>query len=702
MKIKKTFPKILGLIISTSVLFIILFIILFYYTLKVEKEVYSNSTKQFNNEINKLIELDSKPIAVGINNDTNWDEFVNFINTKDEHWYNETIGNELEIYGADYLGVYDANKNFIIRTPGSTIKTIDFIPKQTMDLVNKVGIHKSYLKIPEGIVEITGAAIHASDDPLKNTTPTSGYFFVVRLWNKAFIKKLENTTDSSIEIINVNSDYPVENHKITSIVDLKDSQNKTLSRVVFKRNFDVYFENITNMLYVIILTFFIGLVINLIYTRSLVYYPLDLIKRVLETGNSKAIKLLKGTNGEFSHIGNLFEENRNQKIELINAKLKAEEGDRLKSSFLANLSHEIRTPMNAINGFTDLLINTKLTEEEKLEYLKVIDKSGRNLVSIIDDLIEMSKIDSNQIKPNYSNVNLESCINELYTAIKITIPKSKKLDFYIIKNDKPAVYNIITDEIKLKQIIINLITNAIKFTDEGHIAFGYAIDEIQKKIIFTIKDTGLGIDKDNHKHIFDRFKQVDNDASIKAGGLGLGLAISKAYVDMMGGMITLESTVNEGSVFSFSIPLQYDELSTITVQPINNKAVSKGEEEGTILIAEDDNINFLLFQKIMQVKNYKIIRAVNGLEAVDICINNPNIDVVLMDIKMPIMNGFEALEKVKSIRPNLVVIAQTAYSSSDDEERIYKAGFYGYITKPINREKLFEVLNQVLLGQNPA
>ena len=701
MKIKKTFPKILGLIISTSLFFIILFITLFYYTLKVEKEVYTNSTEQFNNEIHKLLELDSKPIAVGINNDTNWDEFVNFTNTKDAVWYDETIGNELEIYGADYLGVYDANKNFIIRTPTSTIKTIDFIPKQTMDLLHKVGINKSYLKIPEGFVEITGAAIHPSDDPLKNKTPTSGYFFVVRLLSKEFINKLEKTTNSSIEFINVNNNNIDEKHKINSVIELKDSQNKTIAKLLFKRNFDVYFENITNLLYFIILAFFIGLLINLIYTRSLVYYPLDLVRNILENGNVESIKLLKATSGEFSRIGNLFEENSNQKIELINAKLKAEEGDRLKSSFLANLSHEIRTPMNAINGFTDLLINTKLSEEEKIEYLNVIDKSGRNLVSIIDDLIEMSKIDSNQIKPNYTNLNLESCINELHSAIKITIPKSKNLDFYIIKSENPAVFNIITDEIKLKQIIINLITNAIKFTDEGHIAFGYTIDNKKKKIIFTIKDTGLGIDKDNHKHIFDRFKQIDNDASIKAGGLGLGLAISKAYVDMMGGMITLESKVNEGSVFSFSIPLKYDENNTITVQPINNKEVSKGEEVGTILIAEDDNINFLLFQKIIQSKNYKIIRAVNGQEAVDICIKNPNIDLVLMDIKMPIMNGFEALEKIKTIRPKLIVIAQTAYSSSDDEEKIFKAGFYGYLTKPINREKLFAVLNDVLHGKKP-
>ena len=377
-------------------------------------------------------------------------------------------------------------------------------------------------------------------------------------------------------------------------------------------------------------------------------------------------------------------------------KLKAEEGDRLKSSFLANLSHEIRTPMNAINGFTDLLINTKLNAAEQLEYLKVIDKSGKNLVSIIDDLIEMSKIDSNQISPNYTNVNLESCISELYETIKVTIPKTKKIDFYILKNDKPADYNIIADEVKLKQVIVNLVTNAIKFTNEGHVTFGYRIDDKNKKIIFMIKDTGPGIDKNNHQHIFDRFKRVENDASIKAGGLGLGLAISKAYVEMMGGMITLESKVEKGSTFSFSIPLQYQEVHTISVKLVKNKAITINEELITILIAEDDNINFLLFQKMIQSKNYKIIRAVNGLEAVDISLSNPDIDLVLMDIKMPIMNGYEALEKIKMIRPELVVIAQTAYASSDDEERIKNAGFYGYITKPIHREELYETINEVL------
>ncbi|WP_225318073.1 ATP-binding protein [Flavobacterium luteum] len=688
------------MIFSSSIFFIFLYSALFYYTTQVEQQVYTNSKNQFQNEVDKLFVLDSKPIRVAINNDTNWDEFVNFFKTKDSVWYNETIGNELEIYNADYLGAYDVDNKFIINASSSKIKSTNFIPKQAIKNLNKGGINRFYLKIPEGLAEVIGASVHPSDDPLKTKTKPSGYFFVVRLLDNSFIEDLETLTSSEIEFTSKKVESEIGGHKIYANIELKDCQNKNITKLMFIRNFDVYFDNTITILYIIILAFIINLVVNLIMTRKWLYFPLELMTRVLETGNKKAIKELKNTSGEFSYIGNLFEENSNQKIELIKSKIRAEEGDRLKASFLANLSHEIRTPMNAINGFTDLLINTELNEKEKLEYLKVIDKSGKNLVSIIDDLIEMSKIDSNQITPNYTNINLESCISELYETIKITIPKTKKIEFKLLDNLKPVPYNIITDETKLKQIIVNLVTNAIKFTDEGYVAFGYTVDDKNEKIIFKIKDTGLGIDKENHKHIFDRFKRVESDVSIKVGGLGLGLAISKAYVDMMGGTITLESKVEKGSVFSFSIPLIYDKVQKIVVQSINTIGVSKGEEDGTILIAEDDNLNFLLFQKIMQLKNYKIIRAVNGLEAVEFCINNSNIDLVLMDIKMPVMNGFEALEKIKAIRPELTVVAQTAYSSSDDEERIFKAGFYNYITKPINREKLFEIIDQVFLGKN--
>jgi len=212
---------------------------------------------------------------------------------------------------------------------------------------------------------------------------------------------------------------------------------------------------------------------------------------------------------------------------------------------------------------------------------------------------------------------------------------------------------------------------------------------------FYIKDTGYGIPADRQQAIFDRFVQADI-ADIRAyQGAGLGLSITKAYVEMLGGTIGLKSKLGQGSEFYFTIPLEYIKSEKIIVQPVNQTAPSNSEEEGTILIAEDDNINFLLFQKIMKSKNYNIIRAENGQEAVTICLSNPNIDLVLMDIKMPVMDGYEAFEKISPIRPNLPIIAQTAFSSNEDKEKIFKLGFTDYITKPINRERLFEIIDTV-------
>lgn len=694
MKLKNTYPKILLLIFSSSIFFILLYFSLYYYTKQVEKQVYTSTEFQYNNEVNMLLQLENKPIQVALNNDTNWDEFVDFTKTNNKQWYDETIGNELDIYKADYLGTYDVNKKFMIRTASNRLRSTDIIPKHAMDQLDEVGTTKFYLLIPEGLAEVTGASIHPSDDPLKKKTKPFGYFFVARLIDQKYIGDFKKIASSEIKFINTDRAIKKENHTIYATVNLQDCFGNTIGRLQFERKFDVYFENMLNILYLIFVVFVINILINLFYTRKLVYLPLDLITRVLETGEKKAIKELKATHGEFRNIGLLFEENNNQKHELVKAKLKAEESDRLKSSFLANLSHEIRTPMNAISGFTDLMLNTQLSHEEQIEYLKVVDKSGRNLVSIIDDLIEMSKIDSNQISPNYSQVDLEACVSELLETIRITIPKSKPVELFVVPAREPLAYPIIADETKLKQVLVNLVTNGIKYTDKGTVSFGYELNEKKKEITFSIYDTGPGIDAKNQKFIFDRFKRIENDASIKAGGLGLGLAITKAYVEMMGGSITLKSELGKGSVFSFTLPLQYAEVQKISVKQVKSRKSSE-HESFTILIAEDDNINYLLFQKIIQSRNYNIIRAVNGLEAVEISLSNPDIDLVLMDIKMPIMNGFEALEKVKAIRPELFVVAQTAYASSDDEERIIKAGFYGYLTKPINREKLFEMIDQV-------
>ena len=380
---------------------------------------------------------------------------------------------------------------------------------------------------------------------------------MARFLNESYFNKLEKISSSKISFLTTN-DTLTDNKSIIKTADLLDWKGDVVGKLKFKRNLNVDFEATKNTLYIVFVAFAIGMFFRAYFSKIWIHEPLKLITRVLETGNENAIKSLKNSSIEFGHIGNMFEENIKQKQQLELSKEKAEESDNLKSAFLTNLSHEIRTPMNAIVGFSDLLNNPKLKSTERLEYLGVITQSGSNLVSIIDDLVEMSKIDAHQIMPNYTSVNLESCLNELYNQIKITIPKGKTIDFELIKPEESFTNRILTDEIKLKQIIINLITNAIKFTEHGFVTFGYEVNKDNQTISFTINDTGLGIDDAHQEIIFDRFRRIDGDYAIKVGGLGLGLAISKAYVEMLGGTISLQSKVGVGSRFLFTIPLVLD------------------------------------------------------------------------------------------------------------------------------------------------
>ncbi|MEO8235089.1 MAG: ATP-binding protein [Flavobacterium sp.] len=686
-----TYKKIVLSNVIGTIAFLLLFLSLYYYTLQQEKQIYKSSKEQFENEVNSLLILNSESNISTIADITYWDELVKFIKTKDKKWFKASIAALLSVYKVDYLGTYDLKGNFIMKVSTSKIKQDKFIPEKVFSKLYKNKLLKFYVKLPEGIVEVYGATINPSNDPTKRKTSPSGYFFMAKILDENYFKKLEKISSSKITLLNSN----IDKKSIIANVNLMDWKGNTIEKLKFKRNLNVDFESTKHTLYIIFTAFLIGILFHFYFSKKWIHEPLKLITRVLETGNKKSIKLLKNSSIEFGYIGNMFEQNIKQKKQLEFSKQKAEESDNLKSAFLTNLSHEIRTPMNAIVGFSELLNNKKLKDEERFEYLNVITQSGSNLVSIIDDLVEMSKIDAQQITPNYTSINLESCLNELYNAIKITIPKDKMIDFDLIKPEKPITNRILTDEIKLKQIIINLITNAIKFTEHGFVTFGYKVNNKNSIISFAINDTGLGIEEAHQEIIFDRFRRIDGDYAIKVGGLGLGLAISKAYVEMLGGTISLQSKVGVGSRFVFTIPLILDKKKTNIEIPVKQFSDELTGNE-TILIAEDDNINFLLLEKIMQFKNYKIIRAKNGLEAVEFCNNNAEIDLVLMDIKMPVLSGYEALARIKIFRPDLPVIAQTAYSSSEDQEKLKQAGFINYVTKPINKEKLFKIIAESL------
>jgi signal transduction histidine kinase/ActR/RegA family two-component response regulator len=689
-----TYSKLVLLIIGICSLFIFLFLSLYLYTIKQEDQVFKANTDQYQTEINRLFDFNSKTQIVTINDLSYWDALVNFTKSKDTIWFNSYVVNEFPTYEVDYIGVYDLKKKFIVNTATPNFKSKDFIPVQAMKYLYKTKSSRFYMRVPEGVIEVFGSTIHPSNDPKKTKTKPSGYLFMARLLDQKYLKNLEDICSSKIQLLNKVDTDTIGNKKVTSIIKLRDKDDLVVAKLLFQRPSYLNFEKTRELLLIIVVVTLFSLISAIHYSRKWVYKPLRLVTNILETDREISISLLKKEPGEFGYIGNLFDDHRKNRFQLEKSKVKAEESDKLKSTFLANLSHEIRTPMNAIIGFSDLLLDDNLTVEFRKKYLRIIKSSGENLVSIIEDLIEMSKIDAKQITPNYKGLDVEKFVNELYNTLKVILPEDKKVDFYLIKSKEKLQNDILTDEVKLRQVMVNLLTNAIKFTDRGHVSFGYTINYEIKAIEFRVEDSGIGISEKDLKVIFDRFRRVEDDYSISLSGLGLGLSISKAYVEMLGGKISVESFYGKGSVFNFTIPLVY-ETNTIGKDLKMNKNVLFDFGLKTILVAEDDNINYLLLKRILELKKHTVLRARNGQEVVDISAENDTIDLIFMDIKMPILDGYEAFEKIKQFKPELHVIAQTAHSSVEDKERIIKAGFSGYITKPLDKEKIYELINEV-------
>lgn len=691
-----TYKKSILLISISSCFFLVLFVSLYLYTIRQEKNDLEITTSDFKKEIESLLKSSWESYENQIEDMSFWDDFVKYIRTKDKKWFDFYVGTAIDVYKLDLVSVYDLDRNLIEARTRYNLNN-DIIPKELFPLLHKKKYLNFFIKDNDQVYNVFASTIHPSNDPKKILHQPSGYFFMAILLDQNYFKKLQQISSARhCKIIFNEIESDSKNVEYTK--PLNNWKGEQIGKFHFSKKHHRDFTTSKIILRVIILAFLINLFVLIYFSRKWFYTPLQLITGILESKKSNDnIKELQKIHGEFGHIGDLFEDNNNQKLKLINAKLDAEKSDKLKSAFLANLSHEIRTPINAINGFSELLLNTKTNAEEKKEYLKVINKSGQNLINIIDDLIEMSKIDSNLIAPNYSAMDLDSSIKELYESIKITISPLKKIELILIPSDHKPLHDIITDETKLKQIITNLVTNAIKFTEKGTVTLGYDVDEKSNKINFYIHDTGIGINEDNLDKIFERFRRIESDLSIKMGGLGLGLSISKAYLELLEGSITLESKIGEGSKFHFTIPLKYETNKPKKIKKIKEiKIVNVAKQ--TILIAEDDNINYLLFQKIMQEFDYNIIRAKDGQEAVDICKKNKEINLILMDIKMPVLSGFEAILQIKPIYPNIPIIAQTAYSSEEDRIKIENAGFTDYISKPLDRAKLNQMLATYLNG----
>ncbi|MFP4024709.1 MAG: response regulator [Thiohalospira sp.] len=383
---------------------------------------------------------------------------------------------------------------------------------------------------------------------------------------------------------------------------------------------------------------------------------------------------------------------------LVKAKIKAEESDQLKSAFLANMSHEIRTPMNAILGFTELLTmpDSTITPEEKQNYIKLIHNSGNNLLHLIDDIIDVSKIEAGQLKIIQKECDINKVLIEIFESYK-EIKKQKGKDNIDLNLDLPDENKdviTITDPLRLNQVISNLLDNALKFTDDGFITFGY---EIQKSntFLFYVKDSGVGMDRNKKEYAFERFRKIEDDKTKLYRGAGLGLAICKSLVELLGGKIWVESIPGTGSTFYFTLPYKKIKRNKKKTDTLINLESYQWQNK-TILIAEDEPANFYYIEEVLKKTGAKLLRATNGKEAIEMFKRHNEIDLIIMDIKMPEMDGYEATKYIKKINKNIPIISQSAYAMPGDIEKGYLLGMNDYLTKPVKPKKLLSVLNKHL------
>ncbi len=376
--------------------------------------------------------------------------------------------------------------------------------------------------------------------------------------------------------------------------------------------------------------------------------------------------------------------------ELITAKERAEESDRLKSAFLANMSHEIRTPMNSILGFISLMQEPGVTPDEQQVYYQAVKSGGERLLNTINDIIELSRIDSGEMQIS----NIETDVNELFKMLySVFANEAREKGLQLLNNmhDAVDVLQIYCDRTKLFGIMSNLLKNALKYTKQGRIEFGCLTES--DRIRFYVKDTGIGIPKNRQKDIFDRFVQVDGSNTRVYEGSGLGLSLSKAYVEMMGGSIWVDSG-NEGSTFFFELPVR--PVFNLTLeQELAELPSSVNTEAGLrILIVEDDPSSYDYLNLILQRENHRITHTYTGFEAIELCRQRNKFDVILMDVKLPGIDGYETTRRIRDLGLELPIIAVSAFAFTEDQQRAIKAGCNDYITKPVNKDILLSRLNQ--------
>jgi len=694
LKFNTIFGKIQALLATVGFIFLSLFLILVFYNAKQESEIIRSSQLHYEHEINSLFEMNSAFVEQAVSDYTYWDLFVNALDKNDTSWYSSNIS--FDSFNYDYVCIYNKKYELVHLSAKDSFPNIPIIPIESVYRLHQTRFAHFFLDSSVGFLEISAASVHPSNDPTHKNTDPAGYLYVVRKWDQKFIRKLSNISGSKVDLLSDSDTLPDNRNAIVkTIIPLPDWQDVNKHKIVFIRDININAKATHQIMFIILGYVFLALSFAYFIAKKCINKPLKLVTDILQTDNIQSINELKKSPSEYGRIGHLFEEYVTQKEELKNAKEKAEVSDRLKTAFLANMSHEIRTPMNHIVGFSGL-IESENDEEKRNKYLQNIKLSSANLLNLINDLIDLSKIEAGDLVIKKSNFSVYEMFNELKDAFALELVKKNKNQVIFKYELTETDFIINSDPSRLKQILSNLLSNAIKFTAQGTITF--SCYQGKNELIFSVTDTGTGIPLEDQKIIFDRFTKFDYQG-MNTHGSGIGLSIVKRLVELLKGRIWFNSIVGIGTSFYFSIPAEY---SVQAIKPIQISAILTGDQiqfpknQKSILIVEDDKNSLFLIKEFLKPFNLNIQHVGDGDEAVEYIRVNPETKLVLMDIRLPSMGGHEATAEIRKFNTTIPIIAQTANAMLGDKEKALNSGCNDYITKPIDPNKLLSMVGKYL------
>lgn len=545
-----------GLLIFVIVFLTIVIVVTISMKTKEYKLITEGNKHQLERESEALIKLMGSSMSQVAWDYTYWDEFADAIGKDNPDWFKNNISTIITSFRLDYVAVYDTRFKLVHEAASGDYLNKLLIPESALSLFKDTSLVSFYVNTDYGLFRVYGASVHPTSDPSHSNTPASGYLFVSKKWDGNLQEELSTLSGSIVQLSkSQNIQESRAPNSISSTHFLPGWDGNSVGSVVFSRESQIlkrYRESTFNIVLLLSLSLLFMLGLYMFAVMKWGINPLKSLITHIEKEDTEGLKNLKSASIEYNKVGTLLAEHFKQKEELISAKRMAEESDRLKSAFLANVSHEIRTPMNGIMGFAALLSEPGISEEERKEYLKIIEESGNRMLSIINDLINISIIDAGQIKILPSHFKINDLMNHIYEFFRHEVEgKGINFDCKLGLSDESEIF---TDRDKLYAILINLLKNASKYTHNGSIKFGYILKD--NNLLFHVSDTGIGIPAERHAAVFERFIQADDTISRHYEGTGLGLSISKAYVEALGGIIWLESESGKGSIFNFTIPLQ--------------------------------------------------------------------------------------------------------------------------------------------------